>query len=63
MKNTVNSTVKVGRPKSSPEMKKMPINVKLPKWLLDKMALESDSRAVIIETSIRCLYDWQPPNI
>jgi hypothetical protein len=62
MKNTVNSAVKVGRPKLSPKMKKMPINVKLPQWLLDRMRQEPESRAEIIEAAIRHVYDWQPPN-
>jgi hypothetical protein len=51
----------VGRPQASPELKKMPISIKLPKWLLDWLDSQDVSRAVLIEDALRSVHKIDPP--
>lgn len=51
-----------GRKPASPAMKKVPISLKLPQWLIDRMGEESESRAVLIETALRRVHGWHPPD-
>ena len=50
-----------GRKPAPPELKKVPVCIKLPQWLLDRMSEEPDNRAVLIETALRQVHGWQPP--
>ncbi len=42
-------------------LKKMPISIKLPKWLLDWLDQQGDSRAVLIEDALRSVHKLAPP--
>jgi len=50
-----------GAPKKPPALKKMPISVKLPQWLLDWMAEQEESRAVLIEDALCKRHKLKPP--
>lgn len=51
----------VGRPPAPPMLKKEPISVKLPKWLLERMDAQPESRAVLIEDAICKRHNLKPP--
>jgi len=50
-----------GRPEVSPALKKNPIGLKLPQWLIDKMAAQPESSAVQIEKALCAYYGWERP--
>lgn len=50
-----------GRKPSAPQLKKMPIAVALPRWLLDWMDTQAESRAVLIEEALRKRHKIKPP--
>jgi hypothetical protein len=50
-----------GAPKKDPALKKMPVSVKLPQWLLDWMSCQEESRAVLIEDALRKRHKLKPP--
>ena len=50
-----------GRKPAPPLLKKEPICIKLPRWLIDRMADQPQNRAVMIETALREKHGWQPP--
>lgn len=50
-----------GRPPVPPMLKKEPISVKLPKWLLEWMDAQPASRAVLIEEAICKRHKIKPP--
>ena len=50
-----------GRPPTAPHLKKMPIAIKLPQWLLDWMATQAESRAVLIEDALCKRHKIKPP--
>ena len=50
-----------GRKPSPPELKKEPISVKLPKWLLDWMREQPESRAVLIEEALKRRHKLKAP--
>jgi hypothetical protein len=52
-----------GRPPAPAKLKKESIHVKLPKWLIEWMSEQSESRAVIIEAAIKKSHDIQPPSV
>lgn len=52
-----------GRPPIDPALKKIPINVKLPRWLIAWIADRPQSRAVQIETAFRRAHKIKPPKI
>lgn len=54
-------TKRVGAPKKPRHLKKMPISIKLPRWLLDRLDEQDESRAVQIEQALMKLHkDWKP---
>lgn len=50
-----------GRKPSPPLLKKEPISVKLPKWLIDWMREQPESRAVLIEEALKRRHKLKPP--
>jgi len=50
-----------GRKPSPPELLKIPISLKLPRWLLEWMSLQEESRAVLIEKALSHLHKIKPP--
>ena len=50
-----------GRPPAPPMLKKEPISVKLPKWLIEWMDGQHESRAVLIEEALRKVHKLRPP--
>ena len=50
-----------GRPEASPLLKKNPISLKLPQWLIDKMNDQEENKAIQIEKALCALNDWKPP--
>lgn len=50
-----------GRPPSPASLLKIPISLKLPRWLIEWMATREESRAVLIEAAIREVYKIKPP--
>lgn len=51
-----------GRPTAPPMLKKEPISVKLPKWLIEWMDGQPESRAVLIEDAICKRNKLKPPD-
>jgi hypothetical protein len=47
----------------SPALKKEPISVKLPKWLLEWMDTQPESRAVLIEEALKRQHKIKPPEV
>ena len=50
-----------GRKHSPPELLKIPISLKLPRWLIEWMETRPESRAVLIENSLRETHKIKPP--
>lgn len=50
-----------GRPKVPYQLKKVPINIKLPRWLLAYIKSKPESRAVQIENAICKAHKIRPP--
>lgn len=50
-----------GRKPVPPELKKEPISIKLPKWLIDWMNLQEESRPHLIEEALRRQHSIGPP--
>ena len=50
-----------GRKPVSPELKKEPISIKLPKWLIDWMDTKEESRPYLIEEALRRQHSIRPP--
>lgn len=50
-----------GRKPVAPELKKEPISIKLPKWLIDWMDTQEESRPNLIEEALRRQYMIRPP--
>jgi hypothetical protein len=50
-----------GRKPVEPALKKEPIYIKLPKWLLEWMDAQEESRPNLIEDAMRQHYDIRPP--
>lgn len=50
-----------GRKPVPPELKKMPISIKLPKWLIDWMDTQEESRPNLIEEALRRQHGIAPP--
>jgi len=44
-------------------LKKEPISVKLPKWLIEWMDSQPKSRAVLMENAMRKQYGLEPPEV
>lgn len=52
-----------GAPKKSLILKKNQICLKLPKWLIDKLSEQSESKAVQIEKALCKVNGWEAPEI
>jgi len=52
-----------GRKPAHPLLKKKMISLKLPRWLIDRLDEEDESRAVMIETALREKHGWTPPDV
>ena len=52
---------KAGRPKAALNLKKMPISLKLPKWLIEWLDSQNQSRAVLIEKALIKQFNIKKP--
>jgi hypothetical protein len=52
-----------GRPKSHPLLKKVPICLKLPNWIITKLSESTESRAKIIEDALIDFYGYKKPDV
>ena len=50
-----------GRKPVPPQIKKMPISIKLPKWLIDWLDAQEESRPNLIEEALRRQHGIYPP--
>jgi hypothetical protein len=39
------------------------ISLKLPRWLIDKLGEQPESRAVLIEDALKGKFGWIPPDV
>jgi hypothetical protein len=53
----------MSRKPSPPELKKEPVSIKLPRWLLNWMQTQPESRAVLIENALQKQHKIKPPEI
>lgn len=51
-----------GRKPAPPELKKIPVGVKLPRWLVEWMREQPESQAVLIEDALKRRHKLKPPN-
>lgn len=56
-------TPKRGQPPKPPMLKKMPISIKLPQWLLDWLAEQPESRAKLIEDALSKVHKLKAPKV
>ncbi len=52
-----------GRKLSPPALLKIPISVKLPRWLVEWMNTQPESRAVLIEDALEKQHEIVPPDV
>jgi hypothetical protein len=52
-----------GRRPVDPALKKMPIFLKLPQWMLDWMATREENRAELIEQALMKVHKLTPPMV
>ena len=50
-----------GRKPSPTELLKVPISIKLPRWLIEWLDTQPESRAVLIEDALRRRHKIKPP--
>lgn len=50
-----------GRKPAPPALKKIPVGVKLPRWLVEWMRAQSESQAVLIEEALKKRHKLKPP--
>ena len=50
-----------GRKPSPPELLKVPVSIKLPRWLIEWMYGQDESRAVLIEEALKRQHKIKPP--
>ena len=50
-----------GRKPVDPALKKVPISIKLPKWLIDWMDEQEESRPKLIEEALQYMNQLEPP--
>lgn len=50
-----------GRKPAQPALKKIPIGVKLPRWLVEWMRKQPESQAVLIEEALKKRHKLKPP--
>lgn len=51
-----------GAPNKPPALVKVPVGLKLPRWLLDWMRKQDQSMAVLVEDALREKHGIDPPN-
>ena len=51
-----------GRKPAHPLLKKEMISLKLPRWLIDRLDEDDESRAVLIEAALCKQNGWRPPD-
>ena len=52
-----------GAPHKPPALVKVPVGLKLPRWLLDWMRQQDQSMAVLIEDALCKRHKLKPPNV
>jgi hypothetical protein len=52
-----------GRKPSPPALLKIPISIKLPRWLVEWMDAQPESRAVLIEDALQKQHKVSPPDL
>ena len=52
-----------GAPKKPPALVKVPVSLKLPRWLLAWMAEQPESRAVLIEEALKQKHKIKPSDV
>ena len=52
-----------GAPKKPPALVKVPVSLKLPRWLLAWMDTQPESRAVLIEEALKWRHKIKPPDV
>ena len=50
-----------GRKPSPPELLKVPVSIKFPRWLIEWMDTQPESRAVLIEAALKRQHKIKPP--
>ena len=50
-----------GRKHAPPELLKVPISIKLPRWLIEWLDTQPESRAVLIEDALRLRHKLRKP--
>lgn len=50
-----------GRKASLPELKKIPVGLKLPRWLVEWLRAQNISQAVLIEDALKKRHKLKPP--
>jgi hypothetical protein len=50
-----------GRKPAPPKLKKIPVGVKLPRWLVEWMREQPESQAVLIEEALKRRHKMKPP--
>ena len=51
-----------GRPPADPDLKKIPVNLKLPAYIVDWLREQDESQAVLIEQALLDTYDIPTPD-
>ena len=51
-----------GAPRKPPALVKVPVSLKLPRWLLAWMDTQPESRAVLIEDALKRRHKLKPPD-
>lgn len=52
-----------GAPRKAPALKKQPVSIKLPLWLIQWLDAQTESRAVLIEDALRRRHKLRPPPV
>lgn len=52
-----------GRKPSSPALLKIPVSIKLPRWLVEWMDKQPKSRAILIEDALQKRHKIGPPDV
>lgn len=52
-----------GRPPIDPQMVKVPVGYKLPRWLVDWIRQQDEPAAQMIEEALRKVHHLRPPSI
>lgn len=52
-----------GAPRKAPALKKEPVSIKLPLWLIEWLDAQPESRAVQIEDALRWRHKLKPPPV